>query len=79
MLKDYIIDDKFKIMIEINKINIQNYENLVSFSDNLICIKKEKLKINIVGENLSIINLLKDELLVIGDIIKIEYIKLDNE
>ncbi len=79
MLKDYIIDNKFKIVIEINKINIQNYGNLVSFSDNLICIKKDKLKINITGSNLTIKNLLKDELLIIGDILKIEYVSLDNE
>lgn len=79
MLKDYIIDSRFKIVIEINKINIQNYDNLVSFSDNFICIRKEKLKINITGSNLTIKNLLKDELLIIGDIIKIEYLSLNDK
>lgn len=79
MLKEYIIDSNFKITIEINKINIQNYGVLVSFSDNFISIKKNKLKINITGKDLLIKNLIKDELLIVGDIIKIEYISLDDK
>ena len=73
MLREYIYDDKFQIWIINNNINILNYIEIISFSDTKVIIKCPSNTLCINGNNLIISKLLKDELLIKGKIINIEF------
>ena len=72
-LKNYIIDNKFKINIWENQIHIINYLDIEHFDDKEIVIKIENKKIKIKGEELIITKLLEEELLINGKIRNIEF------
>ena len=73
MLKEYIYNNDFQINIFNNYINILNYEEIISFSDNKIILKHKKGMLVINGNKLIISKLLSDELLVKGYINNIEF------
>ncbi len=70
--RNYILDEEFKIYIYKNKVNIVNYTDIVDFTSKQIIIKYDEGKIIITGHNLSISKLLIDEILIIGNIEKLE-------
>ncbi len=70
--RNYILDEEFKIHIYKNKVNIVNYTDIVDFTSKQIIIKYYEGKIIITGHNLSISKLLIDEILIIGNIEKLE-------
>lgn len=72
-LNDFIRDTNLRIIIQKNKININNYKEILIFEDNNITIKTNENIIEIKGENLIITKLEKYELLVQGKINKIEF------
>jgi len=72
-LNDFIRDTTLRIIIYKNKININNYKEILIFEDNNITIKTNENIIEIKGENLIITKLEKHELLVQGKINKIEF------
>lgn len=67
-LRSYVLEDKFKITIFINKIDIQNYKEIDHFDDTQIIVRYNRGHVIIKGENLTISKLLNDELLIIGKI-----------
>ena len=71
-IKDYVIDDKLKINIVENKINIVNYIDIVTIETERICVLSKLKKIIIKGNNLTLNKLLENEVLISGDIKSIE-------
>jgi len=72
-IKNYILEKDFKIILSNNYIDIINYLDIISIDDKNITIKSDK-NISIKGNNLSVSKLLDNEILIIGDIEKIELI-----
>lgn len=71
-IKDYVIDDRLKINIFENKINIVNYIDIVTIETERICVLSKLKKIIIKGKNLTLNKLLENEVLISGDIKSIE-------
>lgn len=71
-IKNIIYDKNFRITIFKNKININNYYEILVFEDNQILVKAEFL-IKIKGSNLVITRLENNELLIEGEIKNIEF------
>lgn len=71
--KDFILERDLKIIYFDNKINIVNYKKITGFDSNKIIVDCDSKLIIISGNNLVITKLLLDELLISGDIEKIEF------
>ena len=72
-IRNYVLEPNFKIIYLENKLDIINYEEIEHLSNNKIIIKYEQGLINIEGNNLILKKMLKDEVLIIGKITKIEF------
>ena len=72
-LRSYILESDFKIIYLNNKLNIVNYSDISHFDNNKIIINYKDGSILIIGKNLVVSKLLKDELLIEGSIIKLEF------
>ncbi|MBR2708108.1 MAG: YabP/YqfC family sporulation protein [Bacilli bacterium] len=72
-LRNYILENKFKINIYDNNIDIINYIEIEHFDDKIIIVKYEKGIVTVKGDNLIITKLLEDELLINGQIRNIEF------
>lgn len=72
-LRNYILENKFRINIYENNIDIINYNEIDHFDDKIIIIRYEKGIITVKGENLIITRLLEDELLINGEIRNLEF------
>lgn len=70
--RNYILDEEFKINIFKDKVNVVNYKDIVNFTPKEVTIKYDGGLLLIIGNNLSISRLLIDEVLVTGNIEKIE-------
>lgn len=73
-LSNYINDKEFKLTIYDNKIHIINFKRIITLEDNYISFLTNDKKINIIGTNLSLKKLVAKELLINGNISKIEVI-----
>jgi len=71
-LREYIGEQKLKIMILDNKVDIVNYDNIDHFDSNKVMIKASDKLITIKGDRLVVSRLLNDEVLVEGVINNIE-------
>ncbi len=71
-IRNYIKDDEFRFTIFSNKIDIVNYQKIVSLEDDKILFLGGNKKITIHGKNLILNKLLDEEVLIIGEVIKIE-------
>lgn len=71
-IKEYMLEEKFKIVYFDKKINIINYLKVEHFDSNKISISYKDGIINILGTKLVITRLLKDELVISGFIEKLE-------
>ena len=72
-IKNYILENQFKIIYEDDKVDIVNYQNMGHFDDNKVIVYYDKGIIEIKGKNLIIKKLIKDEVLIKGSIEKIEF------
>ena len=72
-IKNYILENQFKIIYEDDKVDIVNYQNMGHFDDNKVIVYYAKGIIEIKGKNLIIKKLIKDEVLIKGSIEKIEF------
>ena len=72
-LNNYINENNFKITIGINYVNVVNYTLVLDFNSNLVSIKYNNGIVDISGTNLVVNKMLKDEILVTGNV---ENIKL---
>ena len=70
-IRNLINENEFKIIIDNNYIDIINFSKIINITDNLVKIKQNKI-INIYGKNLRVSKMLDDELLIMGNINKIE-------
>ena len=70
--RNYILDEEFKINIYKDKVNVVNYTAIVNFTSKEVTIKYDGGIMLVTGNNLSISRLLIDEVLVTGNIEKIE-------
>lgn len=68
-LSRYVLDDDFKLVIDFNKVDIVNYDDIVAFDEDNIIVKVGSKYIKIKGSNL-LINKLYNNELVINGIIK---------
>lgn len=71
-IREYILEEKFKIIYLDKKIDIVNYTKVEHFDSNKITILYKDGSINVTGNKLVIKRLLKDELVISGLIEKIE-------
>ncbi len=73
-LYDYVSDNEFRFTVFENKFNVLNYKRILSLEDNYISILSNNKKITIIGDNFVLNKLVKDELLVTGNITRIEVV-----
>lgn len=73
-LREYIMENEFKITILKDKINIINYDRIINLTDNEVSLKIENTKIKIYGNNLMLNKLLDREVLLTGKVSKVEFI-----
>lgn len=71
-LRNYINDNAWRINIYDRKINIVNYQDVITLEDNRISIKYQNGILVIKGEHLSVNKMLENEILITGDIKSIE-------
>lgn len=74
MIKEFIKDNKYKILIEENTICIRNYIRIDDITITNIKVKFNNMKLLIKGKNLIINKLDSYDLRIIGDIKGIEFI-----
>lgn len=72
-IKNYFSDNRLKITIIENKISILNFLKILTLSENEIIIKTEINEIIIGGKKLSVLKLFADEILIGGNISKLEF------
>lgn len=71
-VRNYIGENNFRIIIYKDKIDIINYEEIKEISNNRIIIKSNKT-IVIDGKNLKLNKMLNKEVLIMGEIININF------
>ena len=72
-LRNYILENEFKIIYVSNKLDIVNYSDISHFDNNKIILNYNEGSVLISGKNLVVSKLLKDELLIEGSIDKLEF------
>ena len=71
--KEYINEDKCKIVIFDNKIYVSHYLDIKSFDTNKFVLEIPNKVIILEGKNISIQKLTKEEILISGEINNIEF------
>lgn len=71
-IKNYIEDNEFHFDIFIDHIYIANYEKILSLSDTRVSFVAQNKKITLTGNKLSLIKMIDDELLIQGNLTKVE-------
>ena len=71
-IREYLLENDFKLILTDGNIDILNYQEISLFDDNHVIIKSNNKFITILGNNLIITKWLDDEILVNGEITKIE-------
>lgn len=71
-IKNYIEDNEFHFDIFIDHVYIANYEKILSLSDTRVSFVAQNRKITLTGNKLSLIKMLDDELLIQGNLTKVE-------
>lgn len=72
-LDRYLVDNVYRITIEGRKIHVINYEEIVDFSSKQVVIKYNGGKTFIWGNDLVMSKMVDDEILITGELDKIEY------
>lgn len=72
-IRSFFLDEKFQLIYLPNQIDIINYQEIDSFEEEKIRIRYSDGILILSGKNLSISKLLEDEVLISGDIEKIEF------
>lgn len=71
-LRNYLLEEEFKINILNNKIDIVNYSSIGHFDSNKIMVRYTDGTVIINGTNLVVSKLVNDEILITGNIKNIE-------
>lgn len=72
-IREYMVNNEFVINIYEDKINIINYSNIGAIEESKIIVNGNNKMILINGEHLVLKKLLNDEILIAGNIKKIEF------
>lgn len=72
-LRNYILENQFKMIYLSNKLDIVNYIDISHFDSNKIIIDYNEGSVLISGKSLVVSKLVSDELLIEGSIDKIEF------
>ena len=67
-IRNYILEDEFKLIFRDNTVNIVNYDSIIDVGDKSIKIRYYDGILEVVGRSLKINKLLNDEILITGDI-----------
>lgn len=70
-IDNYLNERKYKITLNENMINIQNYDEIINFTLTNISVKCSDKVINIDGTKLTITKMFENEVLITGNIISI--------
>lgn len=71
-IKDYILDNEFRLILFNDRLNIINYKELLEINNKEIVISNSNGRIYVYGNNLVLNKLLDKEILISGNILKIE-------
>ncbi len=72
-LKNFIMDNEFRMTFFENRIHVINYQELISLSDEKIRIKTTNLTITFTGTQLVLSKLLDQEIMIEGTLTKVEF------
>ena len=73
IINNALRDNNYYICMYNNHVYIYNYEEIISFNNDVILVKKDNFKIKIKGSNLHIIKMEHNELLINGLISGVSY------
>lgn len=71
-LRTYILEQTFEVKIINGSVNIVNYESIGHFDSNKIIVRHKDGSVIVNGDNLTVSKLLKDEVLIKGNIKNLE-------
>ena len=71
-IREYINETELKITLLKNRVNVLNYDRIRDITDKEISLTKGNDKIKIIGKNLKLNKLLDQEVLIIGNILRVE-------
>jgi len=71
-IDNYLNDKEYKIVIEKDYVNINNYIEILDFNSSIVSIKHNKGITKIKGKDLVVSKMLDNEVLIIGNIKEIE-------
>lgn len=74
IFKNYLRGEEYYIILYSNYVYIFNYKEIKKFTDKYISLELDKMKVNICGNDLLITKMEKKELLIKGNILKVEKI-----
>lgn len=74
IFKNYLKKEKYYIILYSNYVYVYRYVDIIKFTDKYISLKLENIILNIYGIDLLIVKLEKEELLIKGNINKLEKI-----
>lgn len=72
-VRQSVLEQDFKIIYINNKLDVVNYTDISHFDSNKIMVNYNKGSLAVLGNNLFVSKLLSDELLIEGNIEKIEF------
>lgn len=74
IFRNYLKKEKYYIILYSNYVYVYRYVDIIKFTDKYISLKLENMILNIYGIDLLIVKLEKEELLIKGNINKLEKI-----
>ena len=69
---EYVKDNEFRFTVFVDRVHVINYKSIMSLQNEEISFKGDRKMVLIKGKNLRLNKLLDSELLIVGDIFKIE-------
>lgn len=72
-VRNFIVDNEFQIVVKNNFVDIQNFDLIDTINESTVIVTKEKKKIKIKGNSLTVNKLLSDELSIKGKILEITF------
>lgn len=73
-LYEYVSDNQFRFTVYDNYFHVVNFKRILSLEENYISVLSNNKKITITGSNFILNKLVDDELLITGNITKIEVV-----
>ena len=73
-LVKYLKDEEYLISFMDNKIHIFNYKEINKLSEDSVIINFKNKKLKILGKNFILSKMQKKELLIIGEVLKVEFV-----